>query len=179
MLFGDKLAGHAHVLIVAGAPEAVVDHGVDGLGVAHAKPLARIGQKVRRVGHGFHATGDGDLGIASGDGLGCEADSLETGAANHVDGESGYGVGETTAKSSLARGILAEAGGENTAHDALGNVGRIDGRTLDGGADRDGSEFDGGEMGERAEELADGGSGCTDDDDFAHEGSRGCGEREN
>ena len=169
MLFGDEFAGHAHVLIVAGAPEAVVDHGVDGLRVAHAKTFARGGKKVGRVGHGLHATGDGDLGVADGDGLGCEANGFEAGAADHVDGESGDGVGETTAQRGLARGILAEAGGEDAAHDALGDFGGIDGGAFDGGAHCDGSELDGGEMGECAEELADGGSGCTDDDYFTHE----------
>ena len=115
----------------------------------------------------------------SSDGLGCEADGFETGAADHVDGESGDGVGETAAECGLARGILAEAGGEDAAHDALGDVCRIDGRAFDGGADGDGAELDGGEMRECAEEFADGGSGCTDDDDFAHEGSCDCGDDEN
>jgi hypothetical protein len=43
VLLGDEFAGHAHVLVVAGAPEAVVDHVVDGLCVTHAKTLAGVG----------------------------------------------------------------------------------------------------------------------------------------
>ena len=126
VFFGDELAGHAHVLIVTGAPEAIVDHGVDGLCVAHAKAFARVGKKVGCVGHGFHAAGDGDLGVSGSDGVGGEGNGFEAGAADHVDGEGRDGVGETAAKGGLACGILAEAGGENAAHDALGDKRGID-----------------------------------------------------
>jgi hypothetical protein len=72
------------------------------------------------------------------------------------------------AKGSLACRILAEPGGENAAHEAFGDVGRVDGRALDGGANSDGSEFHGREMRESAEEFSNGRAGCTDDDDFTH-----------
>ena len=168
VLVGDEFAGHAHVLVVAGAPEAVVDHGVDGFGVAHAKTLARIGQKVGRVGHGFHAASDGDLGVAESDGLSGEADGFEAGAADHVDGESGNGVGETAAKCSLARGILAEAGGKNAAHDALGDVGGIEAARSTAARTAMEPSSTAERWRECAEEFSDGGAGCTDDDNFTH-----------
>jgi hypothetical protein len=105
-----------------------------------------------------------------------EGYGFEAGAADHVDGEGGDGVGEAAAESGLARGILAEACGKNATHDALGDVGWIDARAFDDGAHGDGAELDGGEMRERAEELSYGGSRCTDDDDFSHGGSCVCGD---
>ena len=168
MFIGDEFGGHAHVLVVAGAPEAVVHHGVDGFGIAHAKAFARVGKKVRRVGHGLHAAGYGDLGITEGDGLGGETDGFETGAADHVDGESGDGVGEAAAEGCLAGGVLAEAGGENAAHDAFGYVRGLDAGALDGGADGDGAELDGGEVGEGSKKFSYGGACGTDDDYFSH-----------
>ncbi len=93
--------------------------------------------------------------------------------------EGGDGVGEAAAKSCLARWVLTEASREYAAHDALGDFSRINNRTFNGCTHGDGAELYGRQMGERTEELADRCSCCTDDDNFAHESSRGCGEHEN
>ena len=45
VLLGDEFAGHAHVPVFAGAPQAVLDHGVDGGGIAHAQAFARVGSR--------------------------------------------------------------------------------------------------------------------------------------
>ena len=60
VLLGDVLAGDAHVVVVVDVPQAVVHHGVDDLRIAEAISLARLRQKIRRVGHGLHAAGDDD-----------------------------------------------------------------------------------------------------------------------
>ena len=69
MFVGNEFSGHAHVLIIAGAPEAVFDHGVDNFGVAHAKALAALRKQVGSVGHGLHTAGDDDLSVAEHDSL--------------------------------------------------------------------------------------------------------------
>ena len=42
---GDEFAGHAHVLIVAGAPKAIIDHGVDRFALPMRKPLRALGSR--------------------------------------------------------------------------------------------------------------------------------------
>jgi hypothetical protein len=101
--------------------------------------------------------------------VGGESDGFETGAADHVDGEGGNVVGEAATKGGLACRVLTEAGGKNVAHDALGDFRGIDRSAFNCSADGDGPELDGGEVRECTEELSDGGPGCTDDDNFAHD----------
>ena len=139
MLVGDELAGHAHVLVVAGAPEAVVDHGIDGFGVAHAHAFAGGGQEIGGVRHGLHAAGYDDFGVAEGDGLGAERDRFEAAAADHVEGHGGYCVGEASAQGGLPGGVLAEAGWQDAAHEAFVYSGCVDARAAHGFAHYDGS----------------------------------------
>jgi hypothetical protein len=49
MLLGHDLPAAAHVLVVVGVPQAVVDHRVDELAVAQPEALAGLGQQVGRV----------------------------------------------------------------------------------------------------------------------------------
>ena len=54
----DHVAAVAHVHVLVRVPQAVVDHRVDDLAVAHAVAAARLGQHVGRVGHALHAARD-------------------------------------------------------------------------------------------------------------------------
>ena len=119
VLFGHELGCVAHVEVLAGAPQAVVDHGVDSRRVAHTESLASAGQQVRRIGHRFKPAGNNDFGIARGDRLSSERNCLQAGAADHVDGKPRYGVAQATAQSRLPRGVLAKASRKYAAHDAL------------------------------------------------------------
>jgi hypothetical protein len=83
----DELGGLAHMEVVVDIPEAVVDHGVDCCGVAHAEAAARLREQIGSIGHRLHAAGDDDIGIAGLDGLSGECDGAEAGAADHVDGD--------------------------------------------------------------------------------------------
>ena len=64
VVLGDDLAGVAHVALLERAPQAVVDHRVDDLAVAHAQPVAHARQQVGAVAHRLHAAGDGDVDVA-------------------------------------------------------------------------------------------------------------------
>ena len=58
-----------HLLAAEGVGQAVVDHRVERLGVAHAVAEARVGQQVGRLGHRLHAAADADLDVARADRL--------------------------------------------------------------------------------------------------------------
>ncbi len=68
-LVGDGGGLDEHLLAGEGVGEAVVDHRVERLHVAHAKAEARAGQQVGSAGHRLHATADADLHVAGADRL--------------------------------------------------------------------------------------------------------------
>ena len=84
---GHVLGRDAHVVLVVDVPQAVDDHGVDHLPVAHALAVARARQHVRRGAHVLLAAGDHDLAVAPGDRLRRQHHGLQAGAADGVDGQ--------------------------------------------------------------------------------------------
>ena len=81
----DALGVGAHVAVLDGAPQAVVDGRVDQLAVAEAiaEPGAR--QQVRRLVHRFHPARHRELGVAGPDLRRGQHDRLEPRAADPVD----------------------------------------------------------------------------------------------
>ena len=110
VVLGDDLAGVAHVALLERAPQAVVDHRVDDLAVAHAQPFAHARQQVRAVAHRLHAAGDGDVDVAGRDALGGEHHGLQPRAADLVDRQRGDVIGQAAAERRLPRRVLSEAG---------------------------------------------------------------------
>jgi hypothetical protein len=82
-LLGDVLGRVAHVIAVEGVPQAVLDHGVDHLVVAHLHAVAQMGA-VRRLAHRLLAAGSDDRGIAGSDLLHAERHGPQAGAAQLV-----------------------------------------------------------------------------------------------
>ena len=160
----DAFGGDAHVLIFAGAPQAVMDDGIDGDGVAEAEAFAHVREEIGRVGHGLHSAGDNYFRVARGNGLCGQRDRFEAGAAHHIESCGGDGIGETTAQTRLARGVLAQAGSEDATHEALVNDGGIDGGAAHGFADDDASEIGRRQRRERALEFSDRRAHRGDDD---------------
>ena len=80
----DVLGRGAHVIAVEGVPQAVLDHRVDHLEVAHLHAVAQM-LAVRRQRHRFLAAGGDDLGIAIGDLLQAERHRAQARAAELVD----------------------------------------------------------------------------------------------
>ena len=62
---GVTLGAEPHQARVKCAPETVFDDRVGKLGVAVAKPTSGARGKIRGIGHGFHASGDHDVGFAA------------------------------------------------------------------------------------------------------------------
>ncbi len=73
----DELAGHTHVKVFISVPQTVVHHRVHHDSVADAVAGTRLRQKIRTVGHGFHAAGDNDFAFAEYDGLGRECHGFQ------------------------------------------------------------------------------------------------------
>ncbi len=105
-LLGNVLGRLAHVPVLEGAPQAVVDHGIDGLLVAVFPAAADIEQKEGCPAHAFHATRDDDFRIAGTDSLGGQHDRLEPGAAHLVDREGGNGIRQICLEGRLAGRVL-------------------------------------------------------------------------
>jgi hypothetical protein len=93
---------------------------------------------------------------------------LERATADHVESEGADGVGEASAESCLASGVLAEASGEHTAHDAFVDTVGIESSTADSFTNHDSAKVDGGDVAERPEELADGGADGANDGYIFH-----------
>ena len=88
----DVLGRVAHVIAVEGVPQAVLDHRVDELDVAHLGAVAQV-RGVRRLAHALLAAGDDDLGRAGQDLLGAERDRAQARAAHLVDRKAGLSTG--------------------------------------------------------------------------------------
>ena len=104
----DVLGGVAHVIAVEGVPQAVLDHGVDHLEVAHLHAAAQM-RAVRRHAHRFLAAGDDDLGIAVEDRLIAERDRAQARAAELVDAPGRALDRDAGIDRGLARRVLALA----------------------------------------------------------------------
>ena len=121
---GDVLGGHAHVVVVDGAHEAVAEQVVLEQAVAHAVAGAGLGQQIGGQRHVLHAGRHHDLGVAAGDGLGGQVERLHARAAQLVDGHRRHLVGQTGGVQSEAARVLALAGLQHVADDDFVDLGR-------------------------------------------------------
>ena len=158
------LGGVAHVVAVEGVPQAVLDHRVDELDVAHLGAVAQV-RAMRRLAHALLAAGDHDPGRSELDLLGAERHRAKPRAAQlvhapgrRVDRDAGVDRG-------LARRVLARAGGEDLPQDDLGYLSGLNPRAIERRLDRDLAQLVGRQAGERAVERADGRAGSARDHD--------------
>jgi hypothetical protein len=164
---GHVFGGDAHVVLVVHVPQAVHDHGVGHLPVAHALAVAAAVQDVRAGAHVFLATGNHDFAVAPGHGLGSQHHGLQARAAHGVDGQRRGFLGHTGFHHGLAGGVLAHACGQHLAHDDFTDGVHRQAAALEQTLDDDAAQLGGGGLGERAAKFAHGGAcGCNDDDVF-------------
>ena len=168
VFLGHVLGGDAHVVLVVDVPQAVDDHRVDQLRVAHAKAVARAVQHVRRRAHVLLAARDHDVRVAAGDGLRAQHRRLEAGAADLVDGHRRDHVGQAGPDRRLARRVLPDAGREHLAHDDFGDLVGRDARALQHLPDDVRAQPGRRHAGEGPAELADRGPRRAYDDDVFH-----------
>ena len=134
------LGGRAHVIAVEGIPQAVLDHRVDHLGVAHLHTVAQV-HDVRRLAHALLAAGDDDRRRAFLDLLGAERDRAQARAAELVHAPGGRVDRDAGRNGRLAGRVLAGAGREDLAHDDFGHVAGRDAGTIERAFDRRLAEF--------------------------------------
>ena len=156
------------MVVVEGVPQAVLDHGVDELLVAHASAPALIEGGEGSGAHVLGAAADDDVSVAGENGTAGLDDGLHAGTADHADGVSGDGVGQACAHADLAGNVLAEAGGQDAAEHQLIDVLGSDVRALEGFLDNDGAELSGGGVLEGTAEGTDSGTAAVDDVQFFH-----------
>src|SRR5271156_5716642 len=156
IFFGDQFTGYAHVKIFVYVPQAVVDHGIDHFLIAEAEAAACAFQQIRAIGHGLHAASDDHFRFAQLHRLRREADGLQTGAANFVDGHCRDARIEAAAQRRLARGILAQARLHNVAQDRFVHLIRLDAGAAHYFGDDFRAEFRRRERREPAHEFSDG-----------------------
>ena len=137
---GDVLGRGAHVIAVEGVPQAVLDHGVDEVEVAHLGAVAQV-RGVLRLAHALLAAGDDDGRGARLDLLSAERDGAQARAANLVDAPGRAVDRNAGGDRRLAGRVLALAGRQDLAEDDLGDVARLHAGALDGRLDGDLSEL--------------------------------------
>src|SRR5206468_12463116 len=79
--FGHNLSGVTHVEVFVRVPQAVMNHRVDDGVVAEPVAVACAGQKIRRVGHAFHAARDDNFRITGLDSLRGKTNRLQARSA--------------------------------------------------------------------------------------------------
>src|SRR5579864_2016329 len=112
----DVLRGVAHVIAVERVPEAVLDHGIDHLEIAHLHAAAQM-RAVRGHAHRLLAANDGDLGIAVDDALVAERDRAQARTAEHIDAPGRHLDRDPGVDRSLPGRALALAGLQNLTQD--------------------------------------------------------------
>ncbi len=115
-----------HLLAGERVGEAVVDHRVERLDVAHAKPEARAREKVGSLGHRLHAAGDADLHVARADRLVEDHGGAHARGADLVDGLRGDLLGDAGLDLGLARGDLTLSGLQHLTHDDVLDLSGLD-----------------------------------------------------
>ena len=132
------------MIAVEGIPQAVLDHGVDHLEVAHLHAVAQM-RAVRRHAHQFLAAGDDDLGVAVDDLLIAERDRAQARAAELVDAPGRALDRDAGCDRGLPRRVLALAGGQDLAQDDFRDLAGLDAGALHRRLDRDLAEIMGGQ----------------------------------
>ncbi len=168
VLVGGLLGERTHQTAGTGVLQAVEEHVVLDLAVAHAQAAAGFLQDIGRVGHAFHATGDHHLVGASLEQVVGQHHRLHPRAAQLVDGGAAGGGGQAGRQRGLAGRALLQAGGQDATHDHFLYVLGGDAGALHRFADHDGTQVDRGNAGQAALEAAHGSTGAGDDDDIGH-----------
>ena len=161
-----------HLLAGERVAQAVLDHRVERLDVAHPEALARAGEQVRRLRHRLHPAADRDLEVARADGLIDHPDRAHARRADLVDRLGGdldrdAGVDLRLAARDLPLPRLQH----RSHHDVLDLLGRDIG-ALERLADRHTAQMRGRERRQAPAQLADRRAGAAQDHGSRHAPSR-------
>ena len=165
----DVLGSGAHVVVVVGIPQAVLDHLVHQLLVAHAGAPAGVGSQEGSGAHVLGAAADHNVGVAGQDGAGALDDRLHTGAADHAHGVGRNRVGDAGLDGDLAGHVLPKTRGQNAAEHQLVHLLRLHAGAVQSLFDHDSAHLGGGGVLQAAAERADSGSAAADDIKIFHD----------
>ncbi len=112
---GEVLGGNAHVVVVKGVPQAVLDHAVLQAGVAETQAVAGAMHQIGSIAHTLLAAGDNDPGVAAADRLHRLLNRFQSGAAHQIDGDRRSVDRQAGPQRGLARRVLPAAGGKHLA----------------------------------------------------------------
>ena len=118
--------------------------------------------------HVLHAACNDDVGIAGLNHLGSHVDAVQTGAADHVDGDGGGLDGQAGLQGSLTCNVLAQASLDNAAHVDMVDLLGLDVCAVQSLLDDNGTQLCSGDIGEGAAELTDGSTAGAGNDDLFH-----------
>ena len=164
----DVLSGGAHVVVVVSVPQAVLDHGVDQLLLAHTSAPAGLGDGVGSSGHVLGAAAHDQVSIASLDGAGTLDDGLQAGAADHADGVGGNLQGHTGLDHALTSHVLALSSRQDvTEHDLVQPL-ALDVTALQSLGDHSSAQLSSGDILQGTAELAHGSTAGADDINISH-----------
>ena len=157
------------MIVVIGVPQAVLDHGVHQLLVAHTSAPAGVhGGK----GSGAHVLGtaaDHDVGVTGQDGTGALDDGLHAGAADHAHGVGGNGIGDAGLDGDLAGNVLTLCRSEDAAKHQLVHIFGSDVGALESFFHDDGAHIGSGGVLQGSAKGADGRSAAVDNIQVFHE----------
>ena len=167
-----------HLLARERVGQAVVDHRVEHLRVAHAVAEAALRQQVGRARHGLHAPGHDRAGeVAGTDVLVREADGAQARRTDLVDRLGRHFLRNSAVDLGLPGGNLALAGLEHLSEDDVLDLVWRDSGALERAADGGAAELDRVDGGEGAAHLAERRAGGTEDDGLGHAGQDSDGPR--
>ncbi len=153
------------MIAVEGVPQAVLQHGVDHLELAHLGAVAQM-RGVRRLAHALLTAHHHDRGVAVADRLPAEGDGAQAGAAELIDAQRGLLDRNARIDRGLAGRVLALTGTQDLAHDDFVDFLGLDLGALQRALDGDLAQIMSRHSAEGAIERADGRARCARDDDF-------------
>ncbi|MNP34200.1 hypothetical protein D3C76_1274760 [compost metagenome] len=162
------LGRDAHVVIVEGVPQTVLNHAVDQLRMTHAQTGACLGQDIGAQAHVFLTASDHQLRVTATDGLHGQVNCLQARAADFVQGQGRGGLWQARLDGCLARGVLPGTCAQHLAEDHFIDLAGIDTGLLQQLTNYRGAQVGGGNLGQRSLEAADSSTCCSNDDDFVH-----------
>ena len=128
------------MIAVEGVPQAILQHRIDHLHLAHLHAIAQMGG-MRRLAHALLAADHHDRGIAVPDRLPAESDRAQARAAQLVDAERSLVDRNAGIDRRLPRRVLALRRGQNLTHDDFVDFLGLDLGTLQRALDRDLAEI--------------------------------------
>ena len=167
ILFSDVFSSQTHVAAGQFVDQAVMQHVVENLGVAHTIAHTSLFQQVGSVGHGFNTDNHADVFLAQQDVVSLDVQSTHAGCAVLVDDAGVGSFVEAQSHGDLTSCQGAFHSGEAFAHDDTVDQLGVDVSALDSFCASGDCQFTSTDGLELTHVLADGGTACTYDDNIS------------